>query len=214
MPQLHANLSKNASIPDVNGGILWGDNVNKRFYLFGGEYYDTAPTPFNLYSYDVLNNWWDDLGPVNESGSDINQVSYGAGVSISELGLGFYYGGWLSNNSVPGWSGPPMATTGLIKFDMDQGSWTNNTGPDSVRRAGGTMNYIPASDGGMLIYFGGLRDPNGNGSTVGQPMDEIYLYDIFTGQWYTQKTSGTTPQMRQGFCSGVTWADDQSSYNM
>ncbi|ROV88241.1 hypothetical protein VSDG_09031 [Cytospora chrysosperma] len=212
MPQLHANLSKNASVPEVSGGILWGDDVNKRFYLFGGEYHDTPPTPFNLYSYDTLNNWWDNLGPV--SGSGINQVSYGAGVGISELGLGFYYGGWLSNDSVSGWSGPRMATTGLVRFDMDQGSWTNNTGPDSVPRAGGTMNYIPASDGGMLIYFGGVQDPSGNGSTVGQPMDEIFIYDIFTGQWYTQKTSGTTPQMRQRFCSGVTWADDQSSYNI
>ncbi|KUI60774.1 hypothetical protein VP1G_07971 [Cytospora mali] len=212
MPQLHGNLSKNASIPNVSGGILWGDNVNKRFYLFGGEYYDSPPTPFNLYSYDALNDWWDNLGPI--SGSGINPVSYGAGVGISELGLGFYYGGWLSNNSVSGWSGPRMATTGLIKFDMDQGSWTNNTGPDSVPRAGGTMNYIPASDGGMLIYFGGVQDPYGNGSTVGQPMDEIFVYDIFTGQWYTQRTTGTTPQMRQRFCSGVTWADDQSSYNI
>ncbi|KAK2604285.1 hypothetical protein N8I77_007228 [Diaporthe amygdali] len=211
MPQLHANLSKNASIPDVSGGILWGDNINKQFYLFGGEYYNTPPTPFNLYSYDVLNDSWNNLGPPSQSG--INAVSYGSGVGISELGLGFYYGGWLSNNSVPSWSGPPMATTGLIKYDMDQGSWTNNTGPDSTRRAEGTMNYIPASDGGLLIYFGGIQDQE-NGTTTGQPMDEIFIYDILSGRWYKQQTSGTTPQMRSRFCSGVTWADDQSSYNI
>ncbi|ROW17560.1 hypothetical protein VPNG_00897 [Cytospora leucostoma] len=218
MPQLRANLSKNASVPSVSGGALWGDDVNKRFYLFGGEYHgDTPPAPFSLYAYDALNDWWDDLGPVSGSssgGSVINPVSYGAGVGISELGLGFYYGGWLSNDSVAGWEGAPVATTGLVKFDMDQGTWTNNSGPDSVRRAGGSMDYIPASDGGMLVYFGGARDPQGNGSTVGQPMDEIFIHDIYTGQWYTQKTSGTTPQMRQRFCSGVTWADDQSSYNI
>lgn len=212
MPLLHANLSKNASVPDVSGGILWGDDVNKRIYLFGGEYYDDPPTSFNLYSYDVLNNWWDNFGLA--SGTEIEPVSYGAGVGISELGLGFYYGGWLSNNSVSGWSGPRLATTGLIRFDMDQHSWTNNSGPDSIRRAGGSMNYIPASDGGMLIYFGGIQDPHGNGSAIGQPMNEIFIYDIFTGQWYKQNTTGTTPQMRQNFCSGVTWADDQSSYNM
>ncbi|KAI3401857.1 hypothetical protein diail_6416 [Diaporthe ilicicola] len=211
MPQLRANLSKNASIPDVSGGILWGDDVNKQFYLFGGEYYGTPPTPFNLYSYDVLNDRWNNLGPPSQSG--INPISYGAGVGISELGLGFYYGGWLSNNSVPGWSGPPVATTGLIRYDMDEGSWTNNTGPDSTRRAEGTMNYLPASDGGLLIYFGGVQDQE-NGTTTGQPMDEVFVYDIVSGRWYTQQTSGTTPQMRSRFCSGVTWADDQSSYNI
>ncbi|KAG6353467.1 hypothetical protein INS49_005648 [Diaporthe citri] len=211
MPQLHANLSKNGSIPDVNGGVLWGDDVNKVFYLFGGDFYGTPPTPFNLYSYDILNDSWDNLGPPSQSG--INPISYGAGVGISELGLGFYYGGWLSNNSVPGWSGAPMATTGLVKYDMDQGSWTNNTGPDSTRRAEGTMNYLPASDGGLLIYFGGVQELE-NGTTTGQPMDEVFIYDILSGRWYTQQTSGTTPQMRSRFCSGVTWADDQSSYNI
>lgn len=93
-------------------GSSGGANVNKRFYLFGGEYYDTPPTPFSPYSYDTLNDWWDNPGLV--SGSSINPVSYGAGVGISELGLGFYYGGWLS------------------------------------------------SDGGMLVYFGGVQDPFGN----------------------------------------------------
>jgi hypothetical protein len=200
MPQLHANLSKNASIPDVNGGVLWGDDVNKVFYLFGGEYYGTPPTPFNLYSYDILNDSWNNLGPPSQSG--ISPVSYGAGVGISELGLGFYYGGWLSNNSVPGWSGPPVATTGLVKYDMDQGSWTNNTGPDSTGRAEGTMNYLPASDGGLLIYFGGVQELE-NGTTTGQAMDEVFVYDIVTDRWYTQQTSGTTPRKQKYYTAPV-----------
>ena len=212
MPVLYANLSKNASIPDVSGGILWADDVNKRFYLFGGEYYQSAPTAFNLYSYDAINNWWDSFGPPQQT--SISSVSYGAGVAVSDRGVGYYYGGWLSNNSVPGWSGDPIATSGLIRYNMDSNTWTNNTGPDSVRRAEGSMNYIPAGDGGMLIYFGGVTDPYVNGTVVGQPMDQIFIYDILSNKWYTQNTTGTTPQMRRRFCSGVAWAPDQSSYNM
>lgn len=212
MPQLYANLSKNGSIPDVNGGVLWGDDVNKRFYLFGGEYSNTPPSDFNLFSYDVLNDYWVNFGPPSQTG--IEAVSFGAGVSISEMGMGYYYGGWISNNSVPGWTGPSVATTGLIQYSMDDNSWTNNLGPDSTRRAEGTMNYIPASDGGMLVYFGGITDLYGNETVVGQTMDEIFIYDILSGKWYTQKTTGTTPQMRRRFCSGVTWPSDQSSYNM
>lgn len=212
MPPLYANLSKNASVPEVSGGILWGDDVNKRIYLFGGEHYNTPPSPFNLYSYDVLNDYWVNFGPASQSG--ISAVSFGAGVSVSEMGTGYYYGGWLSSNSVPGWTGPAVATTGLISYKMDDNSWTNNTGPDSKRRAEGTMNYIPASDGGMLVYFGGIIDPYSNGTVVGQAMDVVFLYDIFSGVWYEQRTTGTTPQMRKRFCSGVTWPDDQSSYNI
>ncbi|KAI0128660.1 hypothetical protein BJ170DRAFT_340465 [Xylariales sp. AK1849] len=210
MPQLYANLSKNATVPSVNGGILWVDDVNKKFYLFGGEYYQTPPTDLALYAYDALDNYWETFDDTPQS---INSVSYGAGASVSEQGEAYYYGGWLSNNSVPGWTGPRMATTGLIKYTMDTNQWTNITGPDDIGRAEGTMLYIPASDGGMLIYFGGVQDLT-NGTIAGQPMDRIFVYDMASSRWYRQKASGDVPGMGARFCAGITWAADQSSYNI
>ncbi|KAK8874565.1 cell wall anchored protein [Apiospora arundinis] len=216
MPQLYANLSKNNSIPSVHGGVLWGDDVNKRFYLFGGEYSQQQPpadssTP-PLYAYDVLSNRWDLVG---HASATVSAVSYGAGVAISETGEGYYYGGWLSNASVPGWKGPRTASTGLIRYTMDTNELINITGPnDGIRRAEGAMVYLPVSDGGMLVYFGGIQDP-GNGSLVGQPMNEIHLYDIQSRVWYVQDASGdNVPDMRRRFCAGSTWAQDQSSYNI
>ncbi|KAK3939533.1 hypothetical protein QBC46DRAFT_364800 [Diplogelasinospora grovesii] len=188
MPQLYANLTKNSSIPDVSGGILWADDVNKRFYLFGGEYYQQPPTPFfTLWSYDAL----------------YDSVSHGAGVAISSRGEGYYYGGWVSNSSVLGWSGPSVATGGLIKYEMDGNTFTNNTGPDAIRRAEGAMVYIPVRDGGMLVYFGGIQDLYRNGTVTGQPMNDIYLYDVLSAKWYLRR-----------FYAGATWAADQSSYNI
>lgn len=210
MPQLYSNLSKNATIPSVNGGILWADDVNKKFYLFGGEYYQTPPIDPALYCYDTINNYWTVIDNMPQS---ISGVSYGSGASISELGEAFYYGGWLSNTTEPEWTGSRMATTGLIRYEMDQNRWTNITGPDAVGRAEGSMVYIPVSDGGMLVYFGGVQDTR-NGTISGQPMDEIFLYDIAISRWYKQTATGDVPGMRARFCAGVTWADDQSSYNM
>ena len=99
MPQLHANLSKNASIPDVSGGVLWADEVNKRFYLYGGEYNGISPNTLSLLSYDTIYDKWDNFGPPDMA---INSVSWGGGVGISELGQGYMLGGWLRNASVPG----------------------------------------------------------------------------------------------------------------
>lgn len=212
MPTLFANLSKNASIPTVNGGVLWADEVNKRIYLFGGELYQEPPSSFNLYAYDVLENNWDNYGV--PPSTPIQAVSYGAGLSISSRGEGYYYGGWMSNNSVPNWAGPPVATANMVKFTMDSNLWINTTGPDATRRAEGSMTYIPVSDGGMLVYFGGIQDLFGNGTVTGQPMDQIFLYDILSAKWYTQKASGTVPGMRRRFCAGAAWTTDQSSYNM
>lgn len=210
MPQLYANLSKNATIPSVDGGILWADDVNKKLYLFGGEYYQTPPSTLSLYSYDTLNNYWTNFDNTPRS---INGVSYGSGVSISELGEAFYYGGWLSNNSVPGWTGAKTATTGLVHYDMDENRWENITGPDGIGRAEGAMVYLPVSDGGMLVYFGGVQETE-NGSMTGQPMDEIFVFDMATSRWYKQVATGDVPGMRARFCAGVTWAEDQSSYNV
>ncbi|GKT48028.1 Kelch repeat-containing protein [Colletotrichum spaethianum] len=215
MPPLYANLSKNGSIPNVAGGALWSDSVNKRLYLFGGEHnLGEPPLPFNLYGYDILNNQWDSFGP-SRTGASISKVSYGAGVSVDSRGEAYYFGGWLSNASVPNWgTGPPVATTGLVKYTMDTNSFSNNTGPDNIRRAEGSLQYIPAGEGGMLIYFGGIQDLSANGTATGQPIDQIFIYDVLSSKWYTQKATGQIPEMRRRFCAGVTWAADQSSYNI
>ena len=211
VPQLHANLSKNSSLPDVAGGILWGDDVNKRFYLYGGDYSGISPNAPNLLSYDVIYNQWESFGVPD---APIQSVSWGGGVGISELGQGYVLGGWLSNNSVQGWTGPPLATSNLIKYDMDAGAWTNNTGPDSTPRAEGVMVYIPASYSGLLVYFGGITVNNGNGSTSPAQMSTVHVYDIQSSKWYTQTAVGDVPLARRRFCAGAAWAPDKSSYNM
>jgi hypothetical protein len=212
VPQLYANGSKNATIPDVSGGVLWADDVNKRFYSYGGDYSGgISPNRANLLSYDVIYNQWESFGAPN---MPINTVSWGAGVGISDIGQGYIMGGWLSNTSVAGWTGDPFATSTLIKYQMDGQIWTNNTGPDSWGRAEGVMVYLPASDTGILIYFGGLTTPYGNGTIASSPMNTIYIYDITSGRWYTQTATGDIPGDRRRFCAGAAWAPDQSSYNM
>ncbi|KAK1751333.1 hypothetical protein QBC47DRAFT_329977 [Echria macrotheca] len=213
MPTLNAGLSKNATIPTVNGGVLWEDSVNKRLYLYGGEFYQSPPTGFVLYSYDILYDNWISLGQPAGSAMVV-PTSYGAGVSISWKGEAYHYGGWFNNASVPGWNGPPQASNRLIKYTMDTNTWSNLTGPDNVRRAEGAMVYIPAGDAGMLVYFGGSDDLYGNGTLTPEPLDRIYLFDIANTKWYSQMATGRIPENRRRFCAGATWAQDQSSYNI
>ncbi|KAE8354609.1 hypothetical protein BDV28DRAFT_156106 [Aspergillus coremiiformis] len=213
MPTVYDNLTKPADAPDVNGGILWSDSVNKMLYLYGGEFSQGSPANLSIWTYDALYHQWSPMKP-DATQKNIQRASYGAGVALQDRAAGFYYGGWLSNASVPAWGSlPPMALSGLLEYDMLQNSWTNSTGPDTVGRAEGVMVYIPSSEG-MLVYFGGVKTPYSNGTVVGQPMDEILLYDISGSKWYTQKATGQVPEQRRRFCAGVTWAQDYSSYNI
>jgi hypothetical protein len=161
MPQEYDNLTKGSIVPSVQGGVLWADPVNKLFYLYGGEYYQTSPDSFTLWTYDILYNTWNASSSNNVQ---IQRASFGAGVADEANAIGYYYGGYLSNASVPAWGSVPMPTANLVIYDMIKNSWTNNTGPDSIPRAEGVMIYLPVSDGGMLVYFGGLQFPYGPGN--------------------------------------------------
>ena len=213
MPPLKT-LTKNSTVPDVIGGALWADTVNKKVYLFGGEFdlnVHAPPSLFSLFAYDALYDFWEDLGRPDIA---LDSPSFGGNVAVPEHGLGFFYGGWLNNATVPGWSGTPLATDTLVVYDMDQDTWKNKTGPDNTGRAEGVMVYIPAGDNGFLVYLGGLQDQFGNGTIEGQPMDQIFLYDFVAEKWYSQTASGFIPDERRRFCGGAAWADDFSSYNM
>jgi len=210
-PELHADLSKNGTIPSVSGGMLWGDEVNKRFYLYGGNYHDIAPEIPELFSYDIIYDQWESFGPPQKA---ISSVSWAGSVGVSDLGRGYALGGWISNESMAGWTGGPIAISTLLEYKMDSGQWTNSTGPDNTPRAEGAMVYLPASASGILVYFGGIKTPFNNSTIEPSPMNLIYLYDIAGSRWYTQRASGNVPQDRRRFCAGASWANDHSSYNM
>lgn len=116
--------------------------------------------PFNnLWYFDVVYNTWNQSVP-SATQAGIPWPAFGAGV-VTEGGTAYYYGGYLSNKTTPKWSGGPAMQSSLISFDMDTQTWSSHT-YDNISRAEGTLQYLPASASGMLVYFGGVEtDSNG-----------------------------------------------------
>ncbi|KAK5728185.1 hypothetical protein LTR17_012090 [Elasticomyces elasticus] len=163
-PTEYANLSKPSYVPSVSGGVLWADTVNEVFYQYGGEYNWTSPPPsqYTLWKYDAVFDTWNATGA-----GGIQSVSWGSGTVVDDdRAIGFYYGGWQSNATTLGWNGNALAQSGLVSYDMLKNTWTNTTFIDNTPRAEGALFYIPASDKGMLVYFGGVQK-NSNGSYTG-----------------------------------------------
>ncbi|KAF2464857.1 uncharacterized protein BDR25DRAFT_241162, partial [Lindgomyces ingoldianus] len=208
---------KNSSVPSVHGGVLWPDTANKIVYLYGGEHADGPPAPFSLWYYDIVYNSWNKSNAsVTDTKPDTVRASWGAGAVAQDRAVGYYYGGWLSSNSVPGYIAQTPLNSMLI-YNMKKNSFRNRTGPDDTPRAEGVMVYIPAGDAGMLVYFGGIEFPYGNSTREGVSMylnEKIFLYDIGNDKWYTQNATGDVPEMRRRFCAGAAWANDRSSYNI
>jgi hypothetical protein len=179
--------------------------------LYGGDYADLSPDQPEVLSYDIINNNWQSQGRL---GHAIGSVSWGGSVGISELGRAYVLGGWMSNASMPGFTGDPIATSYLLQYDMSTGDWLNRTGPNNIPRAEGTLHHLPIGNAGGLVYFGG-GIVNSTSKTFDElPMSTIYLYDIKSSQWYEQLATGDIPAPRRRFCAGVAWTEDRTSYNM
>ena len=194
----------------VAGGALWADPINKYLYSFGGEQTSAQiPLTDGLETFDAI------YYPSNhtEIPWHIRRVAWGASATATERGEGYYLGGWINNQTSVSLLRSQM-TSGLVKFDMCKKTFSNMTGPDANGRGEGSMVFIPAGDAGMLVYFGGLLDPYLNGTMIGSPMDTIFIFDIGSGQWYSQTATGDIPEMRRRFCAGVSWTTDHSSYNV
>ncbi|KAJ4403455.1 hypothetical protein N0V91_006507 [Didymella pomorum] len=158
LPPQYNNLSiKPVTAPVVKGGALWPDHVNNLFYSFGDEYESRTFTKSfdNLWLYDTIYNTW------NESNPDATQTgmlwpAHGAS-AVSDDGVAYYYDGWLNENTISGWQGHPLMLRGLLSFDMTSFKWTNRTFDDDTPRAEGSLNNLPVSDRGMLVYMGGIE---------------------------------------------------------
>lgn len=85
----------------------------------------------------------------------------GAGAVAQDKAVGYYYGGWLTNRSVPGYN-TRTPLSNMVIYNMLEAQFNNDTRPDDTPRAEGVMQYIPAGDAGLLVYFGGIQFPYNN----------------------------------------------------
>lgn len=144
--------------------------MNKLFYLFGGEYINNkelndknAGGGRRLWYYDTIYNSWN-KSDYDGTQRDIQWPAFGAG-AVSDAGQAYYYGGYLTNASDTETQGPPIMQSSLVSYDMDSRKWINDTSGE-IPRAGGSLHYLPASDAGLLVYFGGVETNTSTGEVT------------------------------------------------
>lgn len=219
-------------------GYLW--NSYDSLYLYGGEFSDspaTSPGPFSTWSYDISSSsWseWSDPETVSGANSDggnqpVQRAAEGAGVSVPNLGRGFYFGGHLDGYTTAGWSqsiarvylkslleytfpgesnaavndGKPAGSAGVYRNITEGGTQDSAGFPE---RADGVLVYVPGyGQSGIILGLAG-----GTNATFSQ-MNVIDVYDIESSTWYKQATSGPTPEIRVNPCAVALSAADGTS---
>ncbi|MCJ1241270.1 hypothetical protein MMC14_009274 [Varicellaria rhodocarpa] len=230
--------------PAVAEAFLW--NSFTSLFLYGGEYSSdpvASPSPFALWEYDIGSSSWiqhnnpTTLAGTNSDGGNqpVQDVAEGAGISVPELGRGFYFGGHEDFLTTAGWSDEVarIYLKSLLEFTFpgypndgiqslsggktagSDGAWRNITsgglqaGDGFPERADGVLVYIPGfgNDGVLLGLAGGTN-------ATYTEINEIDIYNIATSTWYKQATSGTAPGFRVDPCAVAASAADGSSTNV
>lgn len=231
--------------PAVANGYLWNDYNN--LYLYGGEFADNpyvSPSPVSTWKYSISAKQWTEYSdPKTSAGNNsdpegvpVQRAAEGAGLSVPELGVSWYFGGHLDLATTPGWSNqiarvylksmlefthPGYTNDGVASLASGQGAgdggvYRNITqgkiqATDAfAERADGVLVFVPGwGEKGVLIGLAG-----GDNETFISDLSTLDVYDIASSAWYNQKTSGTPPGVRVNPCAVVASAPDASSFNI
>ncbi|KAI1323023.1 hypothetical protein F5Y16DRAFT_384945 [Xylariaceae sp. FL0255] len=244
-----SGLPQPSGPPAVSLGYLW--NSYDSLFLYGGEfdYPSTLPVTVATWQYDIASSTWTEFSnPVTDTGqfSDpggvaVQRAAEGAGISVPELGLSWFFGGHLDWATTPGWSNQidRVYLKSLLEFthpgyanaqvESLQGSGAPNGGAyrnvtwggvqnqvGFTERADGVLVYVPGwGQDGILLGLGGGVVGADETTDAFASMTTIDVYDIASSEWYHQNTSGTSiPQVRVNPCAVVFSAPDASSFNI
>lgn len=238
-------LTQPSGPPAVANGYLWNDYNN--LYLYGGLFSDTPPvepSPESLWKYNIPSKTWTEYKSLRTSGGNhseggdipVQRAAEGAGLSVPELGLSWYFGGHLDMFTTPGWSNQiaRVYLKSLVEFThpgytndgvyaLRDGSGAGESGTfrnitqgglqtDAVftERADGVLVFVPGwGERGVLIGLAG-----GTEADFSETLSTLDVYDIARSEWYHQQTSGTPPSVRVNPCAVIASAPDASSFQI
>lgn len=214
--------------PAVSLGYLWSSTDS--LYLYGGQFSDkpvTSPVPFSLWSYDIAaSSWSEHSDPKFEDGTAVQRAAEGAGVSVPNLGLGYYFGGHLDGYTTPGWSQsvPRVYLPSMLEFTMPGFSNSELESKSPVDKDGVYRNITAGSAGfperadGVLVYVPGYSEKGiivglagGTNQQSFTQLNILDIYDIATSKWYKQATEGSTPDVRVNPCAVAATSADGTS---
>ena len=96
-----------------------------------------------------------------------------------------------------------------------QPSWTNVTNDDIPYFWGGTTQYVRFGSAGVLLSVGGfLTESTSQSAAQRREMNSVQIYDIAVEKWSTIFATGDIPPSRSRFCSALSAAPDDSSFQM
>lgn len=161
-----SSLPQPSGPPAVANGYLW--NTYTSLFLYGGLFSDTPPTnplPFSTWEYSLTSKTWTEhKSPTTSAGNNsdpggvsVQRSAEGAGMSVPELGLSWYFGGHQDMYTTEGWSNQIARIYLKSLLEFTHPGYLN----DGVQTLGSGTKGAP--DGGVYrnITQGGVQESAG-----------------------------------------------------
>ncbi|KAK6529471.1 hypothetical protein TWF281_008644 [Arthrobotrys megalospora] len=222
-------------LPKVANGAMWRNGED--LYIYEGRLPGLGPeASSSLWKYTANASVWGQELTWRHPDSNLpNRVSRGGSVGVGDFGLGVYIGGariFINDSATPksgNWYYPSEEQ--LTTFDLRNLNRTTTGLPDSQKRMGAALGYLPIGPGGAIIGIGGTLENDeiretGNVPNIAResfdpddisftPMQRVWIMDLETRKWYSQSTFGTyIPDSRMEHCIAVASSPDFSSHNI
>ncbi|KAM7216330.1 hypothetical protein V8F06_008252 [Rhypophila decipiens] len=238
--------------PKVAMGYLWNDYNN--LFLYGGQFADNPfvepASPVSTWRYAIKDKTWTEFkspktlkGNSSDPGDTyVQRSSEGAGLSVPELGMSWYFGGHLDLSTTPGWSNqiarvylksllefthPGYTNDGVFALADgtgagQEGAYRNIT-EGGLQKAGTDEDNskFPERADGVLVFVPGWGEKGvliglagGTNETFTDDLSVLDVYDIARSEWYHQETRGDPPSVRVNPCAVIASAPDASSFQI
>ncbi|MCJ1461497.1 hypothetical protein MMC07_000094 [Pseudocyphellaria aurata] len=207
---------------------LWFDDKKNSIYSFGGAKSSAtaavrklAPPIESIWGFKANNEgiaaWYEVMGPISEIPfpSGIHRVA--SGMSTSDGNRAYYLGGYITWATSPSTSiDERTPSPGLLMFDFKTTKFTNSSdggyrapyAPPGRWPPGAMINVPRYGRDGVLVILPSGRD---RGDFA---FNNITLYDKENKRWYSQTTSGDTPDPRFYFCAAGVGGDQDNTFEI
>ncbi|EPS37576.1 hypothetical protein H072_8709 [Dactylellina haptotyla CBS 200.50] len=220
-------------LPKVANGAMFRNGED--LYIYEGRLPALGPeASSSLWKYTANTSVWGQEFTWSHTDSNLpHRVSRGGSVAVGDQGIGVYVGGariFKNDTAKTGnWFYPSEEQ--LTTFDLRNLNRTTTSLPDSQKRMGASLAYLPIGSKGAVIGIGGtlendeIRETGNVADTTREnfnsnslsftPMQRVWIMDLATRKTYSQSTFGTyIPDSRMEACIAVGSAPDNTSYNI
>ncbi|EEP76020.1 conserved hypothetical protein [Uncinocarpus reesii 1704] len=202
------------AIPKLKDQALWSSQDNSTLYCYGGRGVSNTSADNGIWTYKTAEKTWQ----LQQASVRPVRLVKGAYVNAPRIQSAYWIGGYQSNDTSLAIGSELIFAKGMIQLNTTTGELKELDSPfPGVQQ--GALVYVPVGELGILVFMGGevpsvTSEVGAKINYTPNSWNYVQVYDIASGKWFNQTTSGLAIEQRTEFCAVVLHDESSSSYQI